>query len=58
MSILPLYENEMVLLEMINYLDLKNFQLFLLKNGFSAKNTGQLLQVGGIFVQKNNFKQE
>jgi FkbM family methyltransferase len=53
MSILPLYENEMLFMEMINFLDNKGFQLFSLENGFSDSTTGQLLQVDGIFVQKN-----
>ncbi|WP_169315739.1 FkbM family methyltransferase [Haliscomenobacter hydrossis] len=52
MSILPLYENEMLYMDMINYLDKQGFQLFSLENGFSDENTGQLLQVDGIFVQK------
>ena len=52
MSILPLYENEILFIEMINYLDKKGFQLFSLENGFSDLTTGQLLQVDGIFVQK------
>lgn len=53
MSILPLYKNEMLFIEMINYLDSKGFQLFSLENGFSDSTTGQLLQVDGIFTQKN-----
>ncbi len=53
MSIFPLYENEMLFIEMINYLDNKGFQLFSLENGFSDSTTGQLLQVDGIFTQKN-----
>jgi FkbM family methyltransferase len=53
MSILPLYENEMLYMDMIHYLDNKGFQLFALENGFSDPNTGQLLQVDGIFVRKN-----
>lgn len=52
MSIVPLYENEMLFIEMINYLDNKGFQLFSLENGFSDPTTGQLLQVDGIFVNK------
>ncbi len=52
MSIFPLYENEMLYMEMINYLDKFGFQLFSLENGFSDEQTGQLLQVDGIFVQK------
>jgi FkbM family methyltransferase len=56
MSILPLYENEMLYIDMIHYLDKKGFQLFSLENGFSDQNTGQLLQVDGIFVQKKQNK--
>lgn len=52
MSILPLYENETLLSEMINYLTNRGFQLFSLENGFSDSNTGQLLQVDGIFLNK------
>lgn len=53
MSIVPLYENEMLYIEMINYLDKRGFQLFSLENGFSDRTTGQLLQVDGIFVQNS-----
>lgn len=52
MSIIPLYENEMLFIEMIKYLDNKGFQLFSLENGFSSPDSGQLLQVDGIFVKK------
>jgi FkbM family methyltransferase len=52
MSIVPLYENEMLYLEMIGFLDQKGFQLFSLENGFSDPVSGQLLQVDGIFVNK------
>jgi len=53
MSIVPLYENEMLFIDMIKYLDNKGFQLFSLENGFSSPDTGQLLQVDGIFVRKD-----
>ena len=52
MSLVRLYENEMLFLEVINYLYDKGFQLFSLENGFSDSTTGRLLQVDGIFVQK------
>ena len=52
MSIVPLYENEMLFVDMIKYLDTKGFQLFSLENGFSNPDSGQLLQVDGIFVNK------
>lgn len=52
MSLIPLYENELVMIEMIGFLDKKGFQLFSLENGFSDLKTGQLLQVDGIFINK------
>jgi FkbM family methyltransferase len=56
MSIVPLYESEMLFVDMINYLDNKGFQLFSLENGYSHPITDQLLQVDGIFVNKKNLK--
>jgi FkbM family methyltransferase len=52
MSIIQLYENEMLYIEMINYLDNKGFKLYSLENGFSDQTTGRLLQVDGIFVKE------
>jgi FkbM family methyltransferase len=52
MSIVPLYEGEMLLTEMIKYLENRGFQLFSLENGHYIRQTGQLLQVDGIFVNK------
>jgi FkbM family methyltransferase len=52
MSLVPLYENETLFVEMIGYLDKKGFVLYSLENGFSNPNTGQLLQVDGIFINK------
>jgi FkbM family methyltransferase len=52
MSIVPLYENEMLFIDMINYLDKKGFQLFSFENGFSDRTSGRVLQVDGIFVKK------
>jgi FkbM family methyltransferase len=54
MSVVPLYENEMLFVDMINYLNNKGFQLFSLENGFSDPSNGRLLQVDGIFV-KNTY---
>jgi FkbM family methyltransferase len=54
MSLAPLYENEMLYMEMINYMDKRGFQLFSLEtDGFSNPVTGQLLQADGIFVRKS-----
>lgn len=53
MSLVPLYQNEMIFSEMIEYLNKKGFELFSLENGFSNPDTGQLLQIDGIFVKKD-----
>lgn len=52
MSLVPLYENETLFVEMIGYLERFGFILFSLENGFSNPSTGQLLQVDGIFINK------
>lgn len=50
MSLVPLYENEMLYIEMISNLKSKGFSLYSLENGFSNNTTGKLLQVDGIFL--------
>ncbi len=52
MSIVQLYESELMMTEMINYLDARGYQLFSLENGFGDSDSGQLLQVDGIFVRR------
>ena len=52
MSVVPLYEDEILFMEMINFLDSNRFELFSLENGFSDGKTGKLLQLDGIFVNK------
>ena len=52
MSIVELYENEALFMEMISYLNDKGFELISLENGFSNPKTGELLQVDGIFINK------
>ena len=52
MSIVPLYENEILFVEMIEYLRKMGFMVFSFENGFSNPITGQLLQMDGIFVKK------
>lgn len=56
MSLIRLYENEMLFDEMIEYLKARNFQIISLENGFFDKQSGQLFQVDGIFINKNNEK--
>jgi FkbM family methyltransferase len=52
MSVVPLYEGEMIFTEMIKYLQDKGFCLRSLENGFSDQESGQLLQVDGIFSRR------
>lgn len=51
MSLIPLYDNMMLFTEMIEYIESKGFKLYSLENGFSNPDSGQLLQVDGIFVK-------
>jgi FkbM family methyltransferase len=51
MSIIPLYENGMLYIEMIQFLKKNGFELYALENGFSDPITGQLLQMDGIFFR-------
>lgn len=53
MSIVGLYENEMLYREMTNYLEEKGFHLCSIENGHYNRNTGQLLQFDGLFINKN-----
>lgn len=51
MSLLPLYSGSILYLEMIELLNNKGYKLYSLENGFSNPETGQLLQVDGIFFR-------
>ncbi|MDQ2719836.1 MAG: FkbM family methyltransferase [Bacteroidota bacterium] len=51
LSIIPLYNGGILYLEMIEFLKSNGFDLFSLENGFSNPDTGQLLQVDGIFFR-------
>lgn len=52
MSLVPLYESEMLFIDMIKFLEIKGFILFSLEPGYADPVTSQLLQVDGIFVRK------
>ena len=52
-SIEPLYNNEILFLEMITYLNECGFELFTLENGIRNPKNGKLLQVDGIFKNRN-----
>jgi hypothetical protein len=56
MSLVALYENELLLADMIRFLQQRNFILVSLENGFSHAETGQLFQVDGIFVNSLYYK--
>lgn len=56
MSVIGLYENEVSFIEMINFLDSKGFELFSLENGFSDSKTGRLLQLDGLFINKETSR--
>jgi FkbM family methyltransferase len=53
MSIVQLYNGEMIFTEMIQSLKEKGFEIFSLENGFSDEKTGKLLQVDGIFFNNS-----
>ena len=55
-SIEPLYENEILFVEMVNYLQAFGFDLFALENGIRNPQSGKLLQVDGIFINKNYLR--
>jgi FkbM family methyltransferase len=51
MSLVPLYEGEMLFLDMIHYLGERGFTLMSLEPGFANPLTGQLLQADGVFFR-------
>lgn len=55
MSLKPLYKDEMILSELISYLNKMNFELIGLENGFSHPETKHLLQVDGVFINRTFY---
>lgn len=53
MSLVKLYENDLLMPEMVNYLDELGFRLYSIESGFSNPKTGQTLQLDGIFVNRD-----
>ena len=53
MSLVPLYNNELLFPELLRYLNDRGYSLYSLENGFSNPESGQLLQVDGIFFRKD-----
>ncbi|MFA7359945.1 MAG: FkbM family methyltransferase [Candidatus Kapaibacterium sp.] len=56
MSLVPLYENGILFMEMFDYVGSKGFKLFSLENEFSDETSGQLLQVNGIFINNSRIQ--
>lgn len=54
MSLTNLYENELMFLDMIQFMETINFKLIGIESGFSDKLSGELLQVDGIFKRIDN----
>lgn len=52
MSLVLLYDNEVLFIEMIDYLKEKGFEMVSIENGFYDKNPGKFFQVDGIFLNK------
>lgn len=53
MSMVPLYKNEWLFDDMMDYLKKKNFGLYTIEPEFYNPSTGQLLQADAIFYNKN-----
>ena len=49
MSLVPLYQNEMLFDEMIEFLKYKGYRIVSIETGFTDAESGHLLQVDGIF---------
>lgn len=52
LSMIELYKGESLITDMLNIINDLGFTIFSLEPGFYDKNTGQLLQVDGIFYRK------
>jgi FkbM family methyltransferase len=55
MSIIQLYNGGILYKEMIDYIEKKGFKLYSIENGFSDPNTGELLQIDGIFFKNEQL---
>lgn len=51
-SVVPLYKDEILFVDMLHYMEEKGFKLYLMTEEFSDEHTGQLLQVNATFVKK------
>ena len=51
MSLVPLYEGELLCFDMIEYMENMGFKLYSLESGFFDQESGRLLQIDGIFFK-------
>jgi FkbM family methyltransferase len=51
MSLLPLYEDELLFRDMLDHMDRLGYELYALVPGFTDRDTGRLVQVDGIFFR-------
>jgi len=56
MSIFQMYESEMLINEMMSFINDSGFRLISLENGIYDPNTGELLQADGIFLNKDSMR--
>lgn len=52
LSVVPLYDRQVLYQNMIHYLDILGFDLVWIERGFSDQTTGETLQFDGIFLRK------
>lgn len=51
LSLTPLYEDQHLWMEIINWFEVKGFTLWAIQNGFINKSTGRTLQIDAIFIR-------
>jgi len=52
LSLVPLYENEFLFIDMVMYMAEQGFRLIAIEDGFSNPKTGEQLQVDGVFANR------
>jgi FkbM family methyltransferase len=52
MSLVPLYDGQVMMLEMMAYLDERGFDLWFLERGFTDPHTRRVLQLDGVFFRR------
>ena len=57
LSLIPLYKTETMYDELLTFFKEKGFELYTLEPGFFDEQTGRLLQMDGVFVNKKYLKQ-